>query len=185
MAQTTLSGSTVRHNGGTVLKAGNVASTSRTKDLSMITTLHKTVYASKANETNANSGLATRPLSGGDYAKMTKGRFIAKYLTGDYLAGLANTAISKMARDPNSRTIHKNQKARRLHITSWNAVTGAATKGGSAGASYNFIDPEVAGGVTASAESGSPANEWSVNGELVYMAGGKVPTTTSYSVRKG
>ena len=182
MAQTTLSGSTVRHNGGTILQVGNVSG--KTKNLSAITNLHKTVYASKANESNANSGLAARPLATGDYAKMTKGRFIAKYLTGGYIAGLANAAISMMARDPNSRTIHKNQTARRLHITSWNAITGVATKGGSAGASYNFIDPEVAGGTTASAESGSPTNEWSVNGELVFITG-KNPTTASYSVRKG
>lgn len=185
MAQTTLSGSTVRHNGGTVLKAGNVPSTSKTKDLSIITSLYKTAYSSIANETNSRLGLSDRPLATGDYAKMTKGRFIAKYLTGGYIAGLANTAISMMACDPNSRTVHKNQTARRLHITAWNAVTGAATKGGNAGDSYNFIDPEVAGGTTASAESGTPVNEWSVNGELVFMAGAKNPTTTSYSVRKG
>lgn len=183
MAQTTLLGSTVRHNGGTALNVGNVSG--RTKNLSITDSIHKTNYGSYANETNANLGLSTRPLSGGDYAKMTKGRFIAKYLTGGYIAGVANTAISKMARDPGSRTIHKVQQSRKYANVSWNAVTGALTKGGTAGNNFNFIDPEVAGGVTASAESGSPTNEWSVNGHLFMMSGGKTPTTHSYTVRKG
>jgi len=185
MAKTTLSGATERHNGGTVIMAGNVGSTSKTKNLSIIASLHKTVYASKANEDNANAGLADRPLANGDYAKMTKSRFIAKYLTGGYIAGIENSSINQMARDPSMKTTHKNETARRLHITSWNAVTGAATKGANHGNSYNFINPEVSGGATASSESGTPNNEWSVNGELVFMTGGKNPTTTSYSVRKG
>lgn len=183
MASTTLLGATIRHNGGTILQAGNVSG--KTKNLSTTTNLYKTVYSSKLNETNANSGLATRPLSGGDYGKMTKGRFIASYLTGGYIAGVANTAISRMARDPSMKTIHKVQQSRKYANVSWNAVTGALTKGGTAGNSFNFIDPAVAGGATASADSGSPVSEWTTNGHLFFMSGGKTPGTYSYSVRKG
>lgn len=184
MASTTLLGSGTRNNGGSIIGAGNVASTSHTKNMSIITSLHKTVYGSFANETNANSGLATRPLSTGNYAKMVKGIFIAKYLNAGTIAGLANTAINTMSRDPNSRTVHKLQSNRRYDNTSW-TMQGVLTKGGAAGNSYNMIDPEVAGGTTASAESGSPENNFVANGELVFMAGSKTPSTVSYSLRKG
>lgn len=184
-SQTTTSGSTVRHDGGIILRAGNVASGSGVNSLTVRNSLHKTSYASFANETNANNGLATRPLSTGDYAKMTKGRFIAAFLTGGYIAGLASTILTKPCGDPTHRSMHRSFTARRYHITSWNYVTGAATKGGSAGASYSFINPSVAGGATATTEDlGSPNVEWTTSAELFYIVG-KTPTAASYTVRKG
>lgn len=182
MAQTTLSGSTVRHNGGSVLGAGAI--TGRTKNLSLITSLHQTVYSSFANETNARVGTATRPLSTGTYAVMARGKYIAKFLTSGVIAGVSNSVIDLMARAKTMKTVHKLQSARRYDNTSW-TMQGVLTKGAAAGNSYDYIDAEAGDGTTAAADSGSPVNEWSVNGELFFLSGGKVPVTASYSVRKG
>lgn len=182
---TTTLGTTVRQNGGVVMGAGNIAATAKTHDISLRAAKYKTVYSSRANETNSRVGTATRPLNGGDYAKMTKGRFICVYLTGGYIAGVANTVLNKGACTTGKRSLHKLQKSRKYANVSWNAVTGALTKGGTAGNAFNFINPAVAGGTTASSESGSPTNEWLVNGNLYFMAGAKTAATVAYSVRKG
>ena len=116
---------------------------------------------------------------------MTKGRFIAKYLTGGYIAGLANTAISFMSKDPNMRTTHKNETVRRYDNTSWSYTTGILTKGAQAGAVYNLINPAVAGGATASSESGNPVNPFVANSKLYFMAGAKTASSVAYTVRKG
>lgn len=181
MAKTTTLGSGERHDYGRILGAGNVAST-RYAALSIATASYDTAYASVVNENNARVGVATRPVSGGTQNVMNSRRFIARYIAGGYIANVANTTLDTPAGDFNRRAIYKNETARRLHQTAWNAITGAVTKGGSAGAAYNFVNP-IGGGN--SADTGYPTDNFTLNGEFAYMVTGKVPTQADYEVRKG
>lgn len=177
MAKTTITGTGHRNNGGTILQAGNIASNSRFSNLAIRTTVVKQVPV--FNENNSRLGIATRPLSGGTYNVMTKGRYICRYITGGYIAGVANTTLDTAAGDFNRGFPAKITGSRRLHITGWNAVTGAATKGGSAGAAFSYKGTR--GGSTMT-DTGTPPNPFSSNSTLVFLVTGKVPTTVSYQV---
>lgn len=173
-----------KNNNGTVLNGGNVSSTG---PLSNNLTLGKSAYSIQYGSrvppaNNPRVGTAPAPISGGTYAVMADGKYIARYISGNVIAGVSNTVLRGPASDYSRRPINKSEKARRYNIISWDYVTGAATKGGSAGASYNMVDPLVPGGSTASFDSAANPT-FSVPGELVYMYGSVLPKQDDYKPR--
>jgi len=181
MSKTTVTGSGTGNNGGTIFHSGTVAG-DRFNSLDLRTARVKLVPV--FNENNSRLGLATRPLGAGNgtYNKMTKGRYIVRQLTAGFIGGVANTTLNTAAGAFGFKGLQKVKTARRLHITSWNAVTGAATKGANAGDAYNFIKTTSSSVMT---DTGHSDNPYTSNGKLVFMTTGKVPTTVSYEVIQG
>ncbi len=68
----------------------------------------------------------------------------------------------------------------RYHITSWNAVTGAATKGGSAGGAFTYVNAS-----TGSALASEPKPTRAAPGRVVFGIGTNVPTRDSYNTVTG
>lgn len=66
----------------------------------------------------------------------------------------------------------------RYNITSWNYVTGAATKGANAGDTVQYIKPQGGGALTEEPEPTRAAP-----GRVVFTSGKALPTSTSYSAR--
>lgn len=94
-----------------------------------------------------------------------EGHYVAPYMTDGTLAGVAKTVHNTPASDYGRRGIHRLISARRLDVTSWSYLTGAATKGANAGVSYDQYAPE--GGTVDDASNPTLG----VPGELVYLYG--------------
>lgn len=203
MASTTAKGSGSKvNNGGTVVNGGNVGSDNpMTKNIGLNDLNTGSEYGSKvvaqngttgdyAGVTTANSagagGLAYFP-SADDRNFLLRG-------AGD-TSGKINNSTSTAVSLPTStirtvNAIHKTVSTRSLGAdasTSFDilarpssAMVPGRTKGAGAGAASNFINPAVAGGLTAgSDEAASPS--LSVPGELTYHFGGLAkPTTDDY-----
>lgn len=182
-----ITANTVKHNNGTVLMGGNVSSTGPlSSDLSLAETTHNPgFYGSRvalADGSPVESGTigTQKAISTGQFAKMEEGKYVAKIL-GTRVAQTSNTFLRSGASDINSRVPYNFARGnRRYHITSWSYTTGAATKGGSAGARVNYIDPE-----TGSAQSFEPQPTKTIPGRLVYMINGKTPERDTYNSRNG
>lgn len=173
----------VKHNNGTVLQGGNVSSTGPlANDLSLgETTYNPGFYGSRVNLGDGSvleSGTVgtMKAISAGQFAKMEDGKYVGKIL-GTRVAQTANTFLRSGASDiAQKRPLHYAKGNRRYDITSWSYTTGAATKGGSAGAKVTYIDPE-----TGSAQAMEPLPTKTVPGRLVYMVNGKTATKSVYS----
>lgn len=190
MATTTaISGQPQKNNGGTVLQAGNTDS-SVVIDLSLSSNASTTPNGSKVIQ-SATSNIGTmKPISGGNFANtMTSGKFIVRGLTGQSIAGVALSGIGniKIAAEQNGNySIKRWSQYERLHITSWDYVTGAATKGGSAGDATYFaaVDGSTVNSNALSKAADDAANPTkAVPGELVYMTTGVLPTQDEYEAR--
>lgn len=182
-----ITANTVKHNNGTVLMGGNVSSTGPlANDLSLAETTHNPgFYGSRvvlADGSVLESGTigTQKAISAGQFAKMEEGKYVAKIL-GTRVAQTSNTYLRSGAADIASRKpLHYAKGNRRYHITSWSYTTGAATKGGSAGAKVTYIDPE-----TGNTQASEPLPTKTVPGRLVYMINGKTPERDTYSSRNG
>jgi len=137
-----------RNNGATVVYGGNVdSSPTVTQVLSKETTgYHSGVHGATVPE-SANFG-THKPYSGGTFRyQMEAGKFVGMRYTG-YISGVANTVLERGAGGGmGRRSIHWLESYRRLDITSWNYVTGAATKGVNAGASVTYKNIRGSGNV--------------------------------------
>lgn len=122
--------------------------------------------------TTASSGnLGTlKVISGGTFQNYTEGDYIYPLIAGT-IAGSANTVLDK----PNSQQINRpiafTESNRRINITSWNAVTGAATYGGNRGDAIDFGTDDAARPTRA------------VPGELAFLIGGATPSQLNYAAR--
>lgn len=113
-------------------------------------------------------------------------RNFGKMIPGEYIIKLVSTKIAgttdSNAKDittfgPGKRTLRYAKGDRRYNITSWNAVTGAATKGSNAGALVTYRD---ASGTTLAHEA-LPTN--AVPGGLVYHYGAANPYNDQYDAK--
>lgn len=114
-------------------------------------------------------------LLSGNYA--TVNDFITRYVC-DSLAGSASSVVRMLSNSAPTRAMHMARGSRRYNITAWNAVTGEATKGASAGALNSYVDPVGGGAVT---QETIPTR--AVPGEFVYRDGGKLPEQDDYNAR--
>lgn len=162
---------------GTILNAGNVAS-SRWEDLSLIennpATIHRDSHkVLQAGGTAGQSGnLGTyKPISAGIFGKANdEGNFISAYLC-DTIAGVASTVLAGPA---NSRKIPMKWPGyQRLNITSWDYVTGVDTVGVNAGAT---VSPSGINGVVGQAADEAIA----VPSFLVFQYGAANPSGSDY-----
>lgn len=118
----------------------------------------------------------------GSFAVMVTGRFIARYMSGGFVANVANDIMRSPASNYHRNHNHPIQTTRRLDETSWDYVSGVLTKGAAAGDLVTFIDPAVAGGATAARDSAAFPT-YAIPGELVYMEGPLLPIQADYPPR--
>ena len=115
----------------------------------------------------------------GTYNVMAEGKYIARFISGGTLAGIANNALVFTSAQKIRRHIDGSNSTYRYDITSWDYVTGRATKGANAGAAYSFVDP--VGGGTANDSAIIPT--MAIPGEFTYLVTGQVPTNVDYAAK--
>lgn len=183
MAQTkAFTSNAVVNNGGTALGAGSAGT--KLDGLSLATNAHhpdvgSRVYQAVSPTDSGNLG-TIKALSAGVFGKMEEGY----YITRGYMSRLAQTN-STILRSPGSETASRKpynpaRGSQRLHITSWDYVTGVATKGGNAGDTFTYVNPVGGGAVT---QEAFPT--MAVPGELCYMVTGITPTQADYAAVYG
>lgn len=179
MAQTkAFTSRAVVNNGGTALGAGD--SGTKMDELSLANNAHHPEYGSRVFQavSPVDSGnLGTiKPYSAGVFGKMEEGKYIMR----GEMSRLASSD-STLLRCPGSQThtrkpYNPSRGSQRLNITSWDYVTGAATKGVNAGDAFAYINPVGGGAVTQ-----EPFPTAAVPGELCYMVTGASPTQDDYA----
>lgn len=116
----------------------------------------------------------------GDFAKMTKGRYVGRII-GTHIAGSTTSLMRTPASDFFKFPIPVAKGSRRYNITSWDYVTGAATKGANAGDLTKYHD--IANNNDTLASEALPTR--AVPGELQYMVTGNTATMADYSQKNG
>jgi len=189
MATTTISGSTTRNNGATVLNGGNVDSTNAvTNSDTLMDVLHKAgAYAGRvlaSTGTKWKPGVTTSKGSGA--LAYQPGADDPQFLirtVASKVNNVSNTVLQSGASDKaGRRAINPIVKTHDYRITSINYVTGIATKHGSAGAVKNFVQTGD-GSTAASDDAANPTR--AIPGELVYMHGSLTPKQDDYKAKTG
>jgi hypothetical protein len=180
---TAVSNQPYRNSGGTILKGGS--GNTEFDSISELSNAAGTkTYGTQpflAVSPTASGNVGTRlAKSGGTFAKpMTEGQFVALVM-GTHINGSATNLLKIPAADYSQRKdVNAWQGYERLHITAWNAVTGAATKGGSNGVKVN---PSGIDGVVGVNADNAVAITDAVPGELTYLTT-TLPTNDEYSSR--
>lgn len=115
----------------------------------------------------------------GTMGKMVAGKYVGWTMT-DALATVSSTVFNTTGNKA-VPAIRKLESARRLDISSINAWTGAVTKGGNQGDSYNYKDALGEGSPYDQAATPSRA----VPGELVFIEGSTTPAYKNYKAKTG
>jgi len=191
MATTTISGSTTRNNGATVLGGGNIDTSTNTvssaPSLKSFLDNHSHVVGSRVlavTGTKWKPGI-TSSKSGGSMAyQPTKEdpQFLIRHVASK-VNNASNTVLySGASHKAGRRAINHLAKNHRYHITSINYVTGIATKGGSAGNAFNYV--QAGDGSTAATDDAANPSR-AIPGELVYMYGALTPKQDDYKAKTG
>lgn len=177
--QKAVSGNNYHNDGSTIVKAGNIASTSRvTQNFTLLeSTANPLSYGAKVS---LSSGTAKSSGNLGTFnAKTTfaykevAGRYIVKKYT-NYVNGVADTSMNSCAANYRGRArkpIPYLETTRTLGsgvTASFNPFTGTLTKGGNAGGSASFGQDHAA----------RPTN--ATPGELQYKTGAVLPKQDDY-----
>ena len=184
--QAAVSGQPYRNKGGSILKAGNIASTNPiTQNFTLLEATARPIsYGSKVSLSSGSTGSSGNV---GTYnAKTTfayeevAGRYIMKKYT-HYVNGVADTSMNSCASSSSERmrSIPYLETTRTLGsgvTASFNPFTGVYTKGGNYGGLTTFINP--IGGGTAADGAARPTD--AIPGELAYKTGAKLPVTDDY-----
>jgi hypothetical protein len=188
--QAAVSGNAYKNNGATIKKAGAASTTSGpiTSSRSLLDDAITTQYGSKvvlsSGSTGSSGNIGTASAFTNFAYDMVAGRYIMKKNT-SYVNGSASTLLTSCAADVGIRRPIPVLETTRVYgsgvNTSWDYVTGAITKGASAGNATTFINP-VGGG--ASADSAAHPTD-AVPGELAYKTGAKLPVADEYKPRTG
>ena len=188
MATTTISGSTTRNNGATVLNGGNVDSTNAvTNSDTLMDVLHKAgAYGGKvlaSTGTKFKPGVTTSKGSGtlAYQPAASDPQFLLRgYST--KVNNVSNTILQSGSSDKaGRRAINPIVKTHDYNITSIDYVTGIATKHGSAGAVKNYV--KMDGTTAATDDAANPTR--AIPGELVYMYGALTPKQDDYKAKTG
>lgn len=181
MATTTVKASGGGNDGGSILHAGNIAST-RWNNITLAenATDFPQPHVVQAVSPNSSGNLGTlKAISAGNFGQMEAGQYVAKII-GTKIAGQTNTFLRSGAADTGTRRpIHFARGNRRYSLTDVSALSGVVTYGGS-DAAFTYVDPE-----TGSAVNNEPMPTDAVPGKLVYMHTGANPTQDTYSARTG
>jgi hypothetical protein len=191
MATTTISGSTTRNNGATVLGGGNIDTSTNTvssaPSLKSFLDNHSHVVGSRvlaSTGTKWKSGITTGKGSGTLAYQPTKEdpQFLIRHVASK-VNNISNTVLYSGASDKaGRRAINHLAKNHRYDITSIDYKTGIATKGGSAGDAFNYV--QVGDGTTAATDDAATPTR-AIPGELVYMYGALTPKQDDYKAKTG
>ena len=191
MATTTISGSTTRNNGATVLGGGNIDTSNDTvssaPSLKSFLDNHSHVVGSRvlaSTGTKWKSGITTGKGSGTLAYQPTKEdpQFLIRSVASK-VNNTSNTVLYSGASDKaGRRAINHLAKNHRYHITSIDYKTGIATKGGSAGNAFNYVQADD-GSTAATDDAANPSR--AIPGELVYMHGSLTPKQDDYKAKTG
>ena len=172
---TAISGNAQKNKGGTILNAGN-ANTNLINNLTLANNAYKNGYGSRpilavSPTQSGNLGIG-KPLSGGVFASMEKGKYVGMII-GTRIAQTDNTTLAGGSADfaRKSSLINAYYGDRRLNITSWAYATGVPTYGAGRGDLVTFGADEAA----------EPTD--AVPGKLAMMEGGKNPVQEAYKAR--
>ena len=180
--QTAIGSGSFKNNGATVFNAGNFTSGNVTNSLTIrASAIEDGIYGSKVPTSDGgvassgNIGTLTAVSAGAFAFNPTSSQWLMKRVS-TTIGGVANTFLQSGGSVPGNRNPAALETTRVYGSgvnTSWNAVTGAITKGASAGntASYNSDH-------AARPTAGTP-------GEFSYLVTGKVPTQADYKPRTG
>ena len=191
MSTTTISGSTTRNNGATVLGGGNIDTSTNTvssaPSLKSFLDNHSHVVGSRVlaiTGTKWKPGI-TSSKSGGSMAyQPTKEdpQFLIRGVASK-VNNTSNTVLYSGASDKaGRRAINHLAKNHRYDITSIDYKTGIATKGGSAGDAFNYVQVDD-GSTAATDDAANPTR--AIPGELVYMHGSLTPKQDDYKAKTG
>jgi hypothetical protein len=159
--------------GGTVLHGGSIDATNTVTNAPGLALLGAGNNGTTNLPVNGSGGAQTSKGSGTFAFNMVAGAVIGKRLS-TTINGVANdTLLSGGSYRLGVRSaIHYLENARVLNFSAtWNYVTGAITKHGTAGDISTYIDPATAGGATAAADSAARPTR-AIPGELVYTSHG-------------
>ena len=168
-----VSGNVIKDNTGSILNAGNVPSTATTTAVTIRNVIvdqerQNKVFEAVSPSTSGNLG-TLQVIDGREFAHFEKGSYIGMII-GTKIAGSGDTSMQGGFSEQIKRPIARTESDRRINITSWNAVTGAATYGGNRGASVSFGTDDAARPTRA------------VPGELAFLVGG-TPSQLNYAAR--
>jgi hypothetical protein len=197
MATTTISGSTTRNNGATVLNGGNVDSTNAvTNSDTLMDVLHKAgAYGGKvlaSTGTKFKPGVTTSKGSGtlAYQPAASDPQFLLRgYST--KVNNVSNTILQSGSSDKAGRRainpLTKTHNYGTGHADySIDYATGILTKGGSAGTHYGAVKNYVQAddGTTAATDDAATPTR-AIPGELVYMYGALTPKQDDYKAKNG
>lgn len=180
--QRAITANPIRNNSGTMLGNGTWSTGAVTKQVTLRDSAIEDGYGSKVVQ-------AVSPDSSGNLGTFNSMTNFAHFSAGQYMIRRHATTINNVADNTLRfgaadfglrRPIHSWTGYQRLHITSWDYVTGAATTGGEAGTTVQAsgIDGTVGRGAD---DAANPTD--AVPGELVYMVTGATPTQDEYKPR--
>lgn len=162
-----------KNNAATIINAGTqpTGSENTSITLSNVGKGQNTVNKVFQAVTTASSGnVGTLKVVTGAFQSFTKGDYVYPLIAGT-IAGTASTVLDKPNSNQVVRPIAFTEGDRRINITSWNAVTGAATYGGNRGDAMSFGTDDAARPTSA------------VPGELAFLVGGATPSQLNYAAR--
>lgn len=121
---------------------------------------------------------AAKPYSSGTFGYQAKNQYVVRGMSGS-ISGVSTSLLRIPGSDYYRHPLATSVGYRRIHITSWSYVTGAATKGGNAGDAVQFHDI----GANNDTLANEPYPSRSVPAELVYRTGAFLPKQDEYNVK--
>lgn len=161
-----------KKNSGTIFAGGNVSTSDPNGVITNNLTIRNSIPTGNLYGSQATDAYGSKAISAGPFAnKLDVGNYMVRGLS-PTIADQTSTILRSCSSDYGQKRISRPKTSdRRLHITSWDYVTGVATKGGSAGAAFTWNSDQASVGTLA------------IPGELTYMVTGLNPTNDDYKAK--
>lgn len=172
--QKIISGNAYKLYVGKILTAGNITDITKWADLSLRNAAKNSSTQDTKLAQTTTAGV-TKPYSSGTFLYQAKNKYVIRSVS-DTISGVTNDIVRIVGSDYNRKSWSPSYGNRRYHITSWNYVTGAATKGGNAGDLVKFHDI-AANNNNLAVEAMSPNV---IPGEFTYRTGAPLPVNADF-----
>jgi len=159
---------------GKIMAAGAVSDTTKWADLSLRNTAKNNASQDTTVAQTTTAGVR-KPYSAGTFLYQVKNKYVIRSVS-DTISGVTTNIVRLVGSDYNRVAHSPSRGNRRYNITSWNYVTGAATKGVNAGDQVNFHDI-AANNDNLSVEVMAPNV---IPGEFTYRNGSANPVNADY-----
>lgn len=192
-----------KNDGATVVYGGNVVSGDRVVTNTLGRTVvgyHTSRHGSKVPSPRSNAQIAAgatiptfKPLSSGNFAQQTKGRYIIRGYTA-YLANVATNVLTYGSHLVARRSIHKNERLRTTFVSafSWTAPTGNnASNNPQSTTTYSYTESNQNSLAYSPNTDGFDGNDnaarptRAIPGELVMLTGSPTPSQLDYPEKTG